>query len=350
MQRYLTSAHDASRRAATLVSRLLAFSRQHPLEAKVIEVNRVVQNMSELLRRTIPETITIETVLGGGLWRAALDANQLENAILNLAVNARDAMPDGGRLTIETSNSYLDELYVGALADGLKAGQYVMLAVTDTGAGMHREVVERAFEPFFTTKPPGVGTGLGLSTVYGFVKQSGGHVKIYSELDEGTTVKLYFPRTTALETELAVEPSTQRLPTGGQPNEVILLVEDDVEVNRFASEILTDLGYQVHSAADGAGALKLLEEIGKIDLLFTDVVLPGGMNGRELARKVQRTRPALKVLYATGYTRNAIIHQGRLDPDVELLTKPFTYEVLARKIRQVLDGAPATGAEEPAQA
>jgi two-component system NtrC family sensor kinase len=295
--------------------------------------------MSELLRRTIGETITVETVLAGGLWKIAVDANQLENAILNLAVNARDAMANGGRLTIETSNSYLDDAYVRANSDEFVAGQYVLLAVTDSGSGMSREVRERAFEPFFTTKPTGMGTGLGLSMVYGFIKQSSGHIKIYSEAGEGTTIKLYFPRIAeqrALPDWSEARTSTQTAPRP-RGSETILLVEDDDEVRKFASEVLREQGYTVHAAPDGASALQLLETETNIVMLFTDVVLPGGMNGRQLADEARRHRPELSVLYATGYTRNAIIHQGRLDAEVELLTKPFTAEALARKVRQMLD-------------
>jgi two-component system NtrC family sensor kinase len=340
IQRLLDSARQASERAALLVERLLAFSRQHPQEVKAVDINRLVQSMSELLRRTIGETVVVETVLAGGLWKVAVDANQLENAVLNLAVNARDAMPDGGRLTIETSNSYLDEAYAAANSDGIVAGQYVMLAVTDSGAGMSREVRERAFEPFFTTKPAGMGTGLGLSMVYGFLKQSSGHIKIYSEPGEGTTIKLYFPRIAGQRVlpDWSDERSATRPAPGARGSETILLVEDDDEVRKFGTEVLREQGYIVHAASDSTGALRLLETESAISLLFTDVVLPGGMNGRQLADEARRRKPALKVLYATGYTRNAIIHQGRLDAEVELLTKPFTAEVLTRKIRQMLDG------------
>ncbi len=337
----LTVARQASERAAMLVHRLLAFSRQHPLEVKAVDINRLVQGMSELFRRTIGETITIETVLAGGLWKSAVDPNQLENAILNLAVNARDAMPDGGRLTLETANAYLDESYVAEAGGDVPHGQYVMLAVSDSGAGMSREVIDRAFEPFFTTKPVGLGSGLGLSQVYGFVKQSGGHIRIYSEVGEGSTIKLYFPR---LSDQAGVPPWRTDEVEDAPPlarsdrSETILLVEDDEQVNRFASEALQDRGYRVVAAPDGPTALRLLGEQPDIELLFTDVVLPGGMNGRQLADEVRRLRPAMKVLFATGYTRNAIIHQGRLDADVELLTKPFTADALGRKIRQILDG------------
>ncbi|MEA3025718.1 MAG: hypothetical protein QOF91_1003 [Alphaproteobacteria bacterium] len=342
IQRLLDSARQASERAATLVQRLLAFSRQHPQEIKAVDINRLVQSMSELLRRTIGETVTVETVLAGGLWKVAVDANQLENAILNLAVNARDAMPNGGRLTIETANAYLDDAYVAAHSDGFAPGQYVLLAVTDSGAGMSREVRERAFEPFFTTKPSGMGTGLGLSMVYGFIKQSNGHIKIYSEPGEGTSIKLYFPR--IAEQRVLPDWTDERTPARPTPSargsETILLVEDDEDVRKFAAEVLREQGYTVHAVSDGASALQLLDSESVVSLLFTDVVLPGGMNGRQLADEARRRNPDLKVLYATGYTRNAIIHQGRLDPEVDLLTKPFTAELLSRKVRQVLNAQP----------
>jgi two-component system NtrC family sensor kinase len=337
IRRSLSSAREAGHRAAALVQRLLAFSRQQPLEVKVIDLNRLVQDMSELLRRSLGEATAVETVLAGGLWRTAVDPNQLENAILNLAINARDAMAGAGRLTIETGNSYLDETYVALHGDGITAGQYVLLAITDSGTGMTKGVTERAFEPFFTTKPAGVGTGLGLSMVYGFVRQSGGHIKIYSEPGEGTTIKIYLPR-------VMREPEIERVDAFSRPptmvatgREKILLVEDDEELNRFGSEVLRELGYTVVSASDGPNALRLMEQHPDVDLLFTDVILPNGMNGRELASAAQSRRTELKVLFTTGYTRNAIVHDGRLDPGVELLTKPFTFETLARKVRQVLE-------------
>ncbi|MEJ0077907.1 MAG: ATP-binding protein [Alphaproteobacteria bacterium] len=337
---WLANSRQASERAATLVQRLLAFSRQHPLEVKSVDINRLVQGMSELLGRSIGETVTIETVLGAGLWSAAIDPNQLENAVVNLAVNARDAMSEGGRLTIETANAHLDETYVESAGEDIASGQYVMVAMSDTGAGMSRDVISRAFEPFFTTKPTGVGTGLGLSQVYGFVKQSGGHIRIYSEVGVGTTIKLYFPRLTGQPdmpewTARGAAPAPTPSLDG---TEAILVVEDDPQVNKLAVEALQERGYQVISAPDGATALTLIADAPPIDLLLTDVVLPGGMNGRQLGEAVRRRRPAIKVLYMTGYTRNAIIHHGRLDPDIDLLTKPFTADALARKIRRILDG------------
>jgi two-component system NtrC family sensor kinase len=340
LARSLSAIRQASLRAATLVQRLLSFSRQHPQEVKTVDINRLVRDMSELLYRTIGETVTVETVLASGLWKTAIDPNQLENAILNLAVNARDAMPDGGRLTIETSNAYLDEAYAARAGGDVKAGQYVMVAISDTGAGMPAEVRDRAFEPFFTTKPAGTGTGLGLSMVYGFVKQSTGHIRIYSEAGQGTSIKMYFPRLANEATFPApgtIEETIQ--PQRSTHHERILLVEDDEDVRDFVAEALADLGYRVELAGTAADGLELLKKNPDIALLFTDVVLPGRMNGRELANEANKMRPDLLVLFATGYTRNAIIHHGRLDANVELLVKPFTTEALARKVRQVLDSA-----------
>ncbi|MEI7805817.1 MAG: ATP-binding protein [Hyphomicrobiales bacterium] len=337
--RSLTAVRQASQRAATLVQRLLSFSRQHPQEVKAVDVNRLVQGMSELLHRTLGETVTIETVLASGLWKSALDPNQLENAIINLAINARDAMPDGGQLTIETSNSYLDEAYVTRAGGDIKAGQYILIAVSDTGTGMNQEVKDKAFDPFFTTKAVGAGSGLGLSMVYGFVKQSGGHIQIYSEPGEGTSLKMYFPRLASeagLPAWSGADPVEQGARASGH-NELILLVEDDAGVRAYVTEALQDIGYRVVTTNNGANALKILQDEPDIALLFTDVVLPGGMKGRQLADKARETLPKLKVLFATGYTRNAIIHHGRLDPDVELLIKPFTAQALSNKVRQVLD-------------
>lgn len=291
------------------------------------------------MRRTLGESIQIETVLAEGIWHIAVDAPQFESALLNLAINARDAMPHGGKLTIETANTYLDEVY--ALAhEEVRAGQYVSVAVSDTGTGMSREVVAKAFDPFFTTKDIGHGTGLGLSQVYGFVKQSGGHVKIYSEPGEGTTVKLYMPRLIVeanTETEAHARPGI--IPTACN-RELILLVEDDDDVRASTAGILVELGYEVLTAADGRAALQLLEDNPEIRLLFTDVGLPGGMNGRDLADSAQRRWPELPVLFTSGYARNAIVHQGRLDAGVELIVKPFTFAELAMKVRRVLKTRP----------
>jgi PAS domain S-box-containing protein len=333
--RWVRSALRGVDRAAALTHRLLAFARQQPLEPKPLDPNKLVGGMSDLLRRTLGETIAIETVLAGGLWRTFADPNQVESAILNLAVNARDAMPEGGQLTIETANTYLDEAYAGAHQE-VTPGQYVMIAVTDTGTGMSKETVAKAFEPFFTTKDIGKGTGLGLSQVYGFVKQSGGHVKIYSELGEGTTVRIYLPRYMAQEKMQEEAAAASAVPTGTY-RETILVVEDDEDVRASSVETLRELGYRVLEAPDGAAALSVLEREPAVRLLFTDVGLPGGMNGRQLADEARRRRPALQVLFTTGYARNALVHHGRLDPGVELIVKPFTYAALAAKIRALLE-------------
>jgi signal transduction histidine kinase/CheY-like chemotaxis protein len=324
-------------RAAALTGQLLAFARRQPLAPTRIDVNRLVAGMSELLRRTLGEAIAIETVLAGGLWPTFADGNQLESAVLNLAVNARDAMPDGGKLTIETANAHLDEGYIRA-HDDVRAGQYVMVAVTDTGSGMPPEVLARAFEPFFTTKDIGHGTGLGLSQVYGFVKQSEGHIKIYSEPGSGTTVKLYLPRLLTMGADKDAPPPEEAHP-GTTAAERVLVVEDEDGVRAFAVEMLRELGYGIVEASDGHAALRMIEADPSIRLLFTDVGLPGGMNGRQLADAALQRRSDLKVLFTSGYTRNAIVHGGRLDAGVALIGKPFTYADLARKIRDVLDGA-----------
>jgi CheY-like chemotaxis protein/nitrogen-specific signal transduction histidine kinase len=338
--RGVKAAIRASERAAVLTGQLLAFSRRQPLEPRPVDVNKLIAGMSDLLHRTLSEQVEVETVLAGRLWPTLADANQLESAILNLAVNARDAMPDGGKLTIETANAYLDEAYVASEED-VRAGQFVVVAVSDTGIGMSPEVIGKAFDPFFTTKDIGEGTGLGLSQVYGFIKQSGGHAKIYSEVGQGTTIKLYLPR--LLSAAVAEEePSFERpRPRGGA--EIILVVEDESDVRSFVVEMLRELGYEVIEAADGAAALAALAAHPDISLLFTDVGLPGELNGRQLADRASRLRPDLKILYTTGYARNAIVHQGRLDPGVELLGKPFTYAALANRIRALLDAGSTSG-------
>ena len=334
-RRAAESAMSGAKRAATLTERLLAFSRRQPLAPKPLNANRLIAGMSELLHRSLGETVEVEVVLSPSLWRVEIDPNALENAILNLAVNARDAMPDGGKLTIETANTHLDRAYVAQNPE-LSTGQYVAISVSDTGHGMAPGVVERVFEPFFTTKEVGKGTGLGLSMVYGFVKQSGGHVKLYSEPGQGTTVRLYLPRLMASEIE-EVEAAPPPAPERAR-QETILLCEDDPEVRAFSAEVLRELGYTVREAVDGPSALRLLErEQGRVDLLFTDVVLPGGMTGSVLAEQARRKRPGVKVLFTTGYARNAIVHHGRLDPGVELITKPFSYADLAGRIRDLLD-------------
>jgi CheY-like chemotaxis protein len=277
----------------------------------------------------------METVLAGGLWRMFADPPQLESAILNLCVNGRDAMPEGGAITLETMNAHLDDVYAATHAE-VRPGQYVAIAVSDTGTGMSAEVLSRAFDPFFTTKKPGQGTGLGLSQVYGFAKQSGGHVKIYSEVDQGTTVKLYLPRYVGEDEPHQHAPPANR-PLQGAISEVILVVEDEERVRRMSVQLLGDLGYTVLQAGDAKQALAMLESDDiAFDLLFTDVVMPD-MNGKQLADRVRELRPGVKVLYTTGYTRNAVIHNGMLDRDVSFLPKPFTIQQLAAKVRQVLD-------------
>ena len=290
--------------------------------------------MSDLLRRSIGADVRLETVLAGGLWRTHADPNQLENVILNLAVNARDAMPEGGRLTIETQNAHLDERYVAA-HPGMLAGQYVLIAVTDTGTGMPEAVIEKAFDPFFTTKPVGKGTGLGLSQVYGFIKQSGGHVKIYSEVGQGTTIKIYLPRLLGSADKDASETPAPTLLLG-DPREVVLVVEDEPAVRRFSVDALEELGYRVLEADGAEAALRLLDDHPEIVLLFTDVVMPN-VNGAKLAQEARRRRADLKVLFTTGYTRNAVVHNGVLDPGVEMISKPFTLDALAAKVRHILE-------------
>jgi PAS domain S-box-containing protein len=348
VKRALETAANGARRAASLTQRLLAFSRRQPLNPKPIDLNALVAGMSDLLHRTLGEVTDVLNVQGAGLWRIEADATELESAILNLALNARDAMPRGGRLTIETANADIDQGYSALRAEVLP-GQYVVISVSDTGTGMSEDARSRAFEPFFTTKPVGEGTGLGLSQVYGFVKQSGGHVKIYSELGQGTCVKIYLPRLndTARDTAPAAELSTPE----AAPQETILVVEDDDDVRAYSVEILRDLGYRVIEAHDGPSALRLLERQFRVDLLFTDVVLPGGMTGAQVAAQARGIKPTLKVLFTTGYARNAIVHHGRLDQGVQLITKPFGISDLATRVRGVLDGLARSGpAERPGRA
>jgi PAS domain S-box-containing protein len=327
-------AMNGARRAASLTKRLLAFSRRQPLDPRSIDINSLVNEMSELLHRTLGETVAVETVRGAGLWRVEADANELEAAILNLAVNARDAMAEGGRLTIETANAHIDEGYAASHAEVIP-GQYVVVSVSDTGTGMDANTIAKAFEPFFTTKPVGKGTGLGLSQVYGFVKQSGGHVKIHSEVGHGTTVKIYLPRMVGADDEAEVVDQLS-LPEGTH-EETVLVIEDDDDVRTYSVETLRELGYRVIEAHDGPSALRLLERQSRVDLLFTDVVLPGGMTGAQVATDARELQPELKVLFTTGYSRDAIVHRGRLDRGAQLITKPFSYADLAAKVRDVLD-------------
>ncbi|WP_274378988.1 hybrid sensor histidine kinase/response regulator [Sphingomonas cavernae] len=335
VRRMVDNALTGAERAASLTQRLLAFSRRQPLSPRRVDMDALLAGMSDLLARSLGEMIDIRTVSSTGLWPVEVDANQLENAILNLAVNARDAMPGGGALTIETANVTLDEAYAARQAE-VVPGDYVVIAVTDTGAGIARDTLERVFEPFFTTKDVDKGTGLGLSMVYGFVKQSGGNVRLYSELGQGTTVKIYLPRMTwaGVDEGKATESALRARP--GQC-ETLLVVEDDPGVRAYSVELMRELGYNVLEAHDGPSALGMIERHGApIDLLFTDVVMPG-MSGRDLAEAARRLQPGLPILYTTGYARSAIVHGGRLDPGVDIITKPFTYDGLAKRLREVID-------------
>ncbi len=341
LARPLDAAMQGAKSAAKLTHRLLAFSRLQPLDPVPLDLNKTVAGISDLLMRTAGSPITVETVLAGGLWLTMADANQLENALLNLAVNAKDAMPEGGKITVETANCYLDEVYAAGFGD-LAPGQYVVLSVSDTGTGIAPEILERVFEPFFTTKQAGMGTGLGLSMVHGFVKQSGGHIRIYSEMGYGTSVKIYLPRLAEESAIAAVPKALDREPkllAGAKGFETVLVVEDNEGVLEFACGALEDLGYRVLIAKNGPEALTHLENEERIDLLFTDVVMTKDMTGRQLADHAGSMRPSLPVLFTTGYSRNAIVHQGRLDANVNLLSKPYTQGELVQKVRAVLDEA-----------
>lgn len=327
----LATIRETAERGAALTHRLLTFARKQALQPRDTDLNKLVTGMTELIQRTLPESIALETVLGAGLWRTNVDQNQLENVLLNLVVNARDAMPAGGWLTIETANTYIDDEY--ARLNEVKAGQYVLLAITDSGSGMPPDVMARAFEPFYTTKPEGQGTGLGLSQAFGFVKQSDGHIKLYSEIGQGTTIKIYLPR--HLASQDAVVEAQQPIASSTGQYETILVVEDDPRVLEYSCSALKTLGYRALQAETADAALRILEGDPSVSVLFTDVGLPG-MNGRELAKEAQRRKSGLKVLFTTGYARNAVVHQGLLDVGAELLPKPFTVASLARKLRQIL--------------
>jgi PAS domain S-box-containing protein len=334
LQRLLGSAIRGAQRAATLTHRLLAFARRQPLTPKRLDLNKFVAGIGEFLQRSLGETIDIEVSGAAGLWPVEADVAQLESALVNLAINARDAMPNGGKLTIEALNTVLDYDYCQKNPE-VAPGQYVLIAVTDTGIGMPEDVLTRAFEPFFTTKDIGHGTGLGLSQVYGFVKQSGGHVKIYSEVGQGTTVKIYLTRLLGEHDTGDAEEDESRAPGN---REHILVVEDDQEVRTYLIEVLREWNYRVLSAANTPDAIRLLERRDlTIDLLLTDVVLPGS-TGRDLAERAKVLRPGLKILFMSGYSRNAVVHHGRVDKDVELLQKPISQTELARRLRDALDG------------
>ena len=334
LQRALANAKRGAHRAAALTSRLLAFSRRQALDPQPINLNNFLNGLQEFLQRTLGERIEVQTVGSAGLWSIEADTNHLESAIINLGINARDAMPDGGKLTVEAVNVLADEDYC-RLNPELSPGQYVIVCVTDTGTGMTADVLNHAFEPFFTTKELGQGTGLGLSQVYGFVKQSGGHVKIYSEVGQGTSIRMYFPRYHG--DARPVDSDADEFRPEGEKLETILVVEDDADLRAYVSELLRDLNYRVVAASSAQAALTiLLQEEPKVDLLLTDVVMPG-INGRELGRRAQQIRPGIKILYMTGYSRNAVVHQGRLDEGVELLEKPISQAKLALRVREMLD-------------
>jgi len=336
LERYITAAQGAASRAATLTHRLLAFARRQTLEPKPVNANKLISGMEELVRRTVGPEVQIETVLAAGLWTCFCDPNQLENAILNLCINGRDAMPAGGRITIETANTWVDET-TGAERE-MAPGQYVAICVTDTGEGMTPEVTSRAFDPFFTTKPAGKGTGLGLSMIYGFARQSNGQARIYSEVGEGTTVKIYLPRHMGKAAGEEDQEAKVPLPRA-EAGETVLVVDDEPTVRMLIGDTLNELGYTGIEAADAASGLKVLESDAKIDLLITDVGLPGGMNGKDMAERARAKRPDLKVLFITGYAQNAAISNGKLDPGMHVLSKPFAMEKLASRIRQIIEEA-----------
>ncbi|WP_294392397.1 hybrid sensor histidine kinase/response regulator [uncultured Sphingomonas sp.] len=334
LERYMTAAQGATRRAAALTHRLLAFSRRQTLTPSSTDVNKLVHGMEDLIRRTVGPEVALETIGAAGLWRTLVDGNQLENALLNLCINARDAMPDGGRLTIETSNGWMDRR--AAAARDLDPGQYVKLCVSDTGTGMAKEVIERAFDPFFTTKPIGQGTGLGLSMIYGFARQSGGQVRIYSEVGEGTMVCIYLPRHLGDDEPAADQDRPVDL-ARALAGETVLVVDDEPTVRMLVVDALEDLGYAAIEAADGPEGLRILQSGARIDLLVTDVGLPGGMNGRQLAEAARAVRDDLKVLFITGYAENAVLNHGHLDHGMEVLTKPFSMDALAQRIRTLIE-------------
>ena len=334
LERYIGAAEDSTRRAAALTQRLLAFSRRQTLVPKPTDVNRLISGMEELIRRTAGPSVALEVVGAGGLWLTQIDPSQLENAVLNLSINARDAMPDGGRITIETANKWLDDR--AAREREVKPGQYVSVCVTDTGTGMSPEVISRAFDPFFTTKPIGQGTGLGLSMIHGFVRQSGGQVRVYSELGKGTTMCLYLPRFVGD----AEAPENLDLPNVDDSGhgETVLVIDDEPNVRMLMVEVLQEAGYRTIEASDGPSGLKLLQSAVRIDLLITDVGLPGGINGRQVADAARATRPKLKVLFVTGYAENAAIGNGHLDAGMQVITKPFAMTALAAKVHEIIDG------------
>jgi CheY-like chemotaxis protein len=332
INRYVTVAQGAARRAAALTHRLLAFSRRQTLDPKAVDVNQLVAGMEELIRRTVGPAIHIETIGAANLWATLVDAPQLESALLNLCINARDAMPHGGRITMETANVWMDAQ--AARAQGLAAGQYVTLSVTDTGAGMTPEVQAKAFDPFFTTKPMGQGTGLGLSMIYGFAQQSGGQVRIHSEVGVGTTMCIYLPRHTGTQ-DNSLPSDKQFVPLSSQ-NGTVLVVDDESAVRMLMGEVLQQQGYTVLEAVDGTTGLRVLQSDSVIDLLVTDVGLPGGMNGRQLADAARTVRPQLKILFVTGYAENALVGSGHLEPGMAVMTKPFSIDEFGMRVREMI--------------
>jgi nitrogen-specific signal transduction histidine kinase len=334
VERYVSAAQGSARRAATLTQRLLAFSRRQTLDPKPTDVNKLIAGIEELLRRSVGPAVVLEVIGAGGVWQTKVDPSQLENALLNLSINSRDAMPDGGRITIETANKWLDDR--GAKEYDLPPGHYVAVSVSDTGTGMTPDVIAQAYEPFFTTKPLGQGTGLGLSMVQGFVRQSGGQVRIYSELDKGTTVSLYLPRFLGPIANIEEDEA----PPNADPGygETVLVIDDEAMVRMLIVDVLEDAGYIVIEAADSSGGLKILQSDARIDLLVTDVGLPGGMNGRQVADAARLTRPGLKVLFVTGYAENAAIGNGYLDPGMQVIGKPFAMAAFGNKVREMIDG------------
>ena len=336
LSRFITAAQGAATRAASLTHRLLAFSRRQTLDPKPTDMNRLVADMEELIRRTVGPVIQVESTLAPGLWPILCDPNQLENALLNFCINARDAMPDGGRLTLETANARLDDH--AARSRDMIPGEYVALGVTDTGSGMPADVIARAFDPFFTTKPIGTGTGLGLSMAYGFARQSGGQVRIRSELEKGTTVRLYLPRHGEAEAPALANGAALAAPPTAAHGETVLIVDDERTVRMLVVEVLADLGYATIEAAESGAALAVLRSPRRIDLLVTDVGLPG-LNGRQLADAARNLRPALKVIFITGYAEGAGVGHGQLDTGMHVLTKPFALDTLTHKIRHILQDA-----------
>jgi CheY-like chemotaxis protein len=332
LDRYLGIAQEAAKRAAALTHRLLAFSRRQTLDPKPIDINQLVGGMDDLIRRTVGPAVTVKVIAAPGLWAVLADPNQLENALLNLCINARDAMPDGGDLVIETANRMLDDCEARELE--LQGADYVSLSVADTGGGMTADVIARAFDPFFTTKPIGGGTGLGLSMVYGFVRQSGGQARIQSEPGQGAKISLYLPRYRGAD-KIFRQPATAQKARPGN-GETVLVVDDERSVRMLVSEVLEELGYTVLEAENGASGLKILESGRRVDLLITDVGLPGGMNGRQLADAALITRPDLRILFITGYAENAVMGEGNLKPGMHILTKPFSLETLGRRINEII--------------